>query len=85
LGREGVKHLGSKYAAYLGCCRASSKEDCRRPPCPCNMDRWTSRELVELSKQDPSKAGDLLGAALSEVNWQELAEGKLQEVAEAQS
>jgi hypothetical protein len=49
------------------------------------MDRWTSRELVELSKQDPSKAGDLLGAALSEVNWQELAEGKLQEVAEAQS
>jgi hypothetical protein len=41
------------------------------------------KEFVEASLPEPSGlVGDLIGAALSEVNWLELAEHKLQEVRE---
>jgi hypothetical protein len=34
------------------CCGASCKEDCRTPPCPCNMDHWSLYELRELEMCD---------------------------------
>jgi hypothetical protein len=45
------------------------------------LQAFTEEHIV--SDEYDGLRGDLLGAALSEVNWQELAEGKLQEVAEA--
>lgn len=30
-------------AQQVGCCLASVKEDCTRPPCPCNLDAYSPR------------------------------------------
>jgi hypothetical protein len=37
--------LGGSAADAVGCCSAARKEDCKRPPCPCNLDTYTSAEL----------------------------------------
>ncbi len=39
-------------AQQAGCCLASSKEECKRPPCPCNLDAWTPGELRHLQLKE---------------------------------
>jgi hypothetical protein len=40
-------------AMQMGCCLASCKEDCKRPPCPCNLNCWSpyEREQIRLNAQ----------------------------------
>ncbi len=45
---------------YAWCCGAPSKEACVHPPCPCNIDGYSKRELRELEdrrRADRRKAG----------------------------
>lgn len=38
-------------ADMVNCCRAGSKEDCKRPPCPCNMSAYSPDELRQLKQK----------------------------------
>lgn len=38
-------------AEIVGCCRAVGKEECSRPPCPCNLDAYSPAELRELRRE----------------------------------
>lgn len=42
-------------AQSVGCCGAASKEDCTRPPCPCNVDAYSPQELRALRQPRRSK------------------------------
>ncbi len=40
------------YAKALdGCCGASAKGTCTRPPCPCNLSDYSPRELRDLEAE----------------------------------
>lgn len=36
-------------AEEVGCCKASSKSTCVKPPCPCNLDQYSHDELYQLN------------------------------------
>jgi hypothetical protein len=50
--------MGHKKTAAeaVGCCLASSKEDCKRPPCPCNWESWSEGERRAIVARRRKKA-----------------------------
>lgn len=58
--RAGVDLYGTPTPAEAaGCCGASSKNTCTRPPCPCNMEAWTPQEIYDLEvARRKEKAGE---------------------------
>lgn len=42
-------------AEQEGCCLAQAKDDCTRPPCPCNMDAYSPQELRALKVNEPKR------------------------------
>lgn len=42
------------------CCRASAKEDCTWPPCPCNFDVYTPAELATFNHYDTHRTDQAL-------------------------
>lgn len=39
------------YPASIGCCGATSKEDCVRPPCPCNLSAYSPDERAAADRE----------------------------------
>lgn len=56
-------------AEHAGCCLAQSKEDCTRPPCPCNMDAYSPQELRALKVRSSYSPRELRALTASGPRW----------------